>query len=209
MRGLRSRSSSNKDDEALTWKCPYCGADNDNSAQVCDGCGDKRPETLAAQVFPEVENTQAEPESLDQSLATGDSEVEESEAEGELEVGGTVPTFQPTPQVTGQRYYLVFINSPAQSLIKSKVSIEFDLFPVITIGRNPENIVVIPDQEVSRKHAELTTDGTKVVLKDLKSSNGTYVYDGKEFLRVSDSVEVKPNNILKFGTSTIVRLVSE
>ena len=124
------------------------------------------------------------------------------------------PTFQPTPEPALQpmgtgRYYLVFVNTPAHSLVKSKIPIEFDVFPVITIGRSPENVVVIPDQEVSRKHAELTAEGSKLLLKDLKSKNGTFVYDGKKFEQVSDSVEVEPNTILKFGTGTIVKLVSE
>jgi len=124
------------------------------------------------------------------------------------------PTFQPTPEPPSQpmgtgRYYLVFVNTPAQSLIKSKIPIELDIFPVVSIGRSPENVVVIPDQEVSRVHAELTAKGSTLLLKDLKSKNGTYVYDGKKFEQVTDSVEVKPNTILKFGTGTIVRLVSE
>ena len=128
------------------------------------------------------------------------------------------PAFQPTPEPTPEpalqpmgtgRYYLVFVNTPAHSLVKSKIPIEFDVFPVITIGRSPENVVVIPDQEVSRKHAELTAEGSKLLLKDLKSKNGTFVYDGKKFEQVSDSVEVEPNTILKFGTGTIVKLVSE
>lgn len=124
------------------------------------------------------------------------------------------PSFQPTPEPASQpmgtgRYYLVFVNTPAHSLVKSKIPIEFDVFPVISIGRSPENVVVIPDQEVSRKHAELTTEGMKVVLRDLKSKNGTFVYDGKKFEQVTGSAEVKPNSILKFGTGTIVRLVSE
>jgi hypothetical protein len=116
------------------------------------------------------------------------------------------PTFQPTGN---DRYYLVFVNTPAHSLVKSKVPIEFDVFPVITIGRSPENVIVIPDQEVSRKHAELTTERGRLVIKDLESKNGTFVYDGKKFEQVTGSAEVKPNTILKFGTGTIVRLVSE
>ncbi len=118
------------------------------------------------------------------------------------------PTFTPT-QATGETgYYLVFVNSPAQSIIKSKVSIDFENFPTISIGRNPENVVVIPDQEVSRKHAELSMQGNKIVLRDLNSKNGTFVYNGKQFEKVSDSVEVKPNSLLKFGTGTIVRLTT-
>ena len=118
-------------------------------------------------------------------------------------------TSQPSPAPSGLHYYMVFVNTPASSLIKTKVSIDFDDFPTITIGRSPENVVVIPDQEVSRKHASLSFSGSKLMLKDLGSLNGTFLYDGKEFQRVSDSVEVKPNNVLKFGTGTIVKLVTE
>jgi pSer/pThr/pTyr-binding forkhead associated (FHA) protein len=131
------------------------------------------------------------------------------------------PVFEPSPMASfqqtsspssapsGSHYYLVFVNTPASSLLKTRVSIDFDDFPTITIGRSPENVVVIPDQEVSRKHASLSFSGSKLMLKDLGSLNGTFLYDGKEFQRVSDSVEVKPNNVLKFGTGTIVKLVSE
>jgi hypothetical protein len=121
------------------------------------------------------------------------------------------PISKSSPQtiVSGDHYYLVFINTPAQSLIKTRVSVEFEDFPVVTIGRSAENIVVVPDQEVSRKHAQLTMEGSRIMLKDLKSSNGTFVYDGKDFQRVGDSVEVKPNTILKFGSNTIVRLTAE
>jgi len=121
------------------------------------------------------------------------------------------PISKSSPQaiVSGDHYYLVFINTPAQSLIKTRVSVEFDDFPVVTIGRSAENIVVVPDQEVSRKHAQLTMEGSRIMLKDLKSSNGTFIYDGKDFQRVGDSVEVKPNSILKFGSNTIVRLTAE
>src|SRR5207244_12328062 len=109
----------------------------------------------------------------------------------------------------GSQYYLVLVNTPASSLINTKVSIDFDDFPTITIGRSPENVVVIPDQEVSRKHASLNFSGSKLMLKDLGSLNGTFLYDGKEFQRVSDSVEVKTNNVLKFHTANIVKLVMQ
>ena len=68
---------------------------------------------------------------------------------------------------------------------------------------------MIPDQEVSRNHAELSFDGDKLLLKDLKSSNGTFVYDGKGFQRISDTVEVRDESVLKFGNDTVVRLVRE
>ncbi len=122
------------------------------------------------------------------------------------------PSLSTSPQstATGQgQFYLVFVNTPAQSLVKSKVQIDFDTFPTVAIGRDPENVVVIPDQDVSRLHAELSRDGNGVMLKDRQSTNGTYLYDGKEFQQVNDSVEVKPNSLIKFGSSTIVKLICE
>ena len=118
-------------------------------------------------------------------------------------------TTQPSPSLSGLNYYLVFVTSSASSLAKTRISLNFDDYPVISIGRGPGNIVVIPDQEVSRNHASLSFDGDKLFLKDLKSSNGTFVYDGKGFQRVSDSVEVRADSVLKFGTGTVVRLVRE
>ena len=98
---------------------------------------------------------------------------------------------------------------PIQSLVKSKVEIDFDTFPTVTIGRDQENVVVIPDQNVSRLHAELSRDGNGVMLKDQQSTNGTYLSDGREFQKVNDSVEVKPNSLIKFGSGTIVKLICE
>jgi pSer/pThr/pTyr-binding forkhead associated (FHA) protein len=129
---------------------------------------------------------------------------------------GIPSQFLPTPSQSPQsstagegqgQYSLVFVNTPAQSLLKSEVQIDFDTFPTVTIGRDQENVVVIPDQNVSRLHAELSRDGNRMMLKDQQSTNGTYLYDGKEFQQVNDTVEVKPNSMIKFGTSTIVKLV--
>ena len=44
-----------------------------------------------------------------------------------------------------------------------------------TIGRTPDNQVVVPVREVSRRHAEIVLTETGYVLKDLGSPNGTFV----------------------------------
>src|SRR6266567_2994699 len=193
----------------LSWKCTACGAFNDVSEQVCSECTAIRAGAQAVPQAPEA----PEAEGLDWETPSLEPEQVISNVEPEQVISSLITPFdapsQSTPATGQTRYYLVFVGSPAQSIIKSKVSIDFDVFPVISIGRNPENVVVIPDQEVSRRHAELTKDGSKLVIRDLKSKNGTYVYNGKQFEQVSDSVEVKPNSLLKFGTGTIVRLTSE
>ncbi len=45
----------------------------------------------------------------------------------------------------------------------------------LRVGRGLDNDVVIPDSSVSRHHAEIEIQDHSVVLRDLNSSNGTYV----------------------------------
>ena len=267
------------------WKCPSCGAENEEFRKFCDGCGDKRPGATVASkgismedilgadsssdkpsTFETDDDTFAkakkdkkskksskdddeeqsfEPAKLEPSTAASNwfdtgkdhstddfesnSSVEpniDSDSKPSFVVSGPEPSTpgdenlsapepltvsqpSPGPQASGQHYYIVFVNTPASSLIKTRVLMEFEDFPTVTIGRSPENVVVIPDPEVSRKHASLSLNGGSLTLKDLGSSNGTFVYNGKEFERVSGSANVGPNTVLKFGTGTIVKLVSE
>lgn len=45
----------------------------------------------------------------------------------------------------------------------------------VTIGRGTTNLVQLHDTEVSREHAELTRHGEQYLLRDMGSSNGTFV----------------------------------
>ncbi len=177
----------------------------------------------------EEEGKEEEPYSEPSSVIVGISEPkDEAKEERKFEDSGSTPETrddtrfekpaitpqfsfsQPSFSVPGQGpNCLVFVNSPSQSLVKSKVQINFDDFPTISIGRSPENVVVIPDQEVSRTHAQLTREGDRVILKDLQSKNGTYLYNGKEFQQVNNSVELRRDSLVKFGTGTVVKFTRE
>ncbi len=50
--------------------------------------------------------------------------------------------------------------------------------PHVTIGRSDADII-IDDQEISRQHVAIEMRGPRVVLKDLGSTNGTFVNDVK------------------------------
>ena len=186
---------------------------------ISSDSSEEKPESSPSP-FSTDTDTPAEEKKDDLVKFTFDTEPEKTEPPiTEPEIKPFLPTpspysppsaFKSAGAGTGTgRFYMVFVNTPAQSLIKSKVPIEFEDFPVVSIGRSPENVIVIPDAEVSRKHAELTLEGDRLMLKDLNSKNGTFLYTGKEFQQVHDSVEVKPNSIVKFGTGTIVRLTGE
>ena len=46
---------------------------------------------------------------------------------------------------------------------------------VLSLGRSPDNHIVVNDKRVSRRHSVLKREGTHYVLEDLDTSNGTFV----------------------------------
>jgi predicted component of type VI protein secretion system len=52
---------------------------------------------------------------------------------------------------------------------------EFAIGTAVTIGRLPDNGVIIENPAVSGHHARVVRDGDSVVLEDLESTNGTFV----------------------------------
>lgn len=67
--------------------------------------------------------------------------------------------------------------------------------PAIVIGRKVDADLRIPKPEVSRAHCEIMVNGNKVSLRDLGSSNGTFVNDRKvaqATLKAGDRVKVGP-----------------
>ena len=69
----------------------------------------------------------------------------------------------------------------------------------LTIGRNTDNNIVINDPSVSRNHAQLSKQSNTYFIKDLGSSNGTFI-NGK---RVNGICELNKNDILKLGNTVV------
>ena len=63
-----------------------------------------------------------------------------------------------------------------------------------TVGRVDDNTFQIADASVSSHHCEVLLRGTDVVIKDLNSTNGTFINDDK----ISESV-LKPGQKLRLG----------
>jgi two-component system cell cycle response regulator len=75
----------------------------------------------------------------------------------------------------------------------------FDLQPgVTTCGRNADNTIALEFQGISRAHfqLQLSADSQKAVVKDLGSSNGTFVNNTK----IEGSVEVRRGDMIKIGS---------
>lgn len=68
--------------------------------------------------------------------------------------------------------------------------------PLITIGRAPNNDIIIPEQTVSSKHATISIQNGSFFLKDLDSTNGTFV-NGTRI----DQKLLKSGDLIKLGAA--------
>jgi hypothetical protein len=66
--------------------------------------------------------------------------------------------------------------------------------PRVSIGRGLDNDIVLEDASVSRHHAEISREGTRLEVRDLGSTNGTWV----NAARVS-AAAIHPGDQLAFG----------
>jgi uncharacterized RDD family membrane protein YckC len=81
--------------------------------------------------------------------------------------------------------------------------------PVLTLGRQRTNDVVLLDDEVSRRHARLEVQGGVLMLWDEASSNGTFLNGaaivGPTPLHAGDVVEVGTSRFLVQAVAPVVR----
>jgi hypothetical protein len=207
----------------MPWKCPVCGAENEDDKEFCVVCGAVRPsndeaEKQEALQLQEprakyVEKAEEEAVTEEAAIAEASGAPEEATVVEEETVGEAVEEAeaeQPPPTAPIEVLYFEVVNAPAPDLVGKKIPLMFKVFPQITIGRSPENVVILPDPTVSRRHATIRVEDGKVVLVDLGSTNGTYVYNSEtgSFDKV-EKVELKPGMIVRFGENTIVKIVSE
>ncbi len=80
--------------------------------------------------------------------------------------------------------------------------IKFTENKLMTIGRDSANAIVLPAPAVSRFHAEVEKVGQRYRVKDLRSSNGTYVngepITGETWVHSGDSIQIGP---YRFGVA--------
>lgn len=77
---------------------------------------------------------------------------------------------------------------------------EYVLSGQMTIGRAIENAIKLDDGGASRKHAAIEAAGERVILRDLGSSNGTWVNDQ----RVTEPVELRDGDLIRISGTTMI-----
>lgn len=75
--------------------------------------------------------------------------------------------------------------------------------PVTVLGRGKDCTIVIPGTHLSRHHAQLRQEGNRLVLRDLGSTNGSYVnevrIEGEQEIRVGDRLRFDVYSFRVFG----------
>lgn len=73
--------------------------------------------------------------------------------------------------------------------------------PVTSLGRSPDNVLQLPDERVSRFHAQIAIDDAGIAITDLGSANGTAL-NGVE-LEPRVPTPLKPGDIIKIPPYTL------
>lgn len=107
-------------------------------------------------------------------------------------------TFSPPPTPVPAAAYVVIERGPMPDK-------RYDITAVTsTIGRSPQNEIVINDPEMSRRHAQIVQQGEIFAVSDLGSTNGTFV-NGQRL--GSEPFALQPGQAVNMGSG--VRLVYE
>jgi predicted component of type VI protein secretion system len=72
--------------------------------------------------------------------------------------------------------------------------------PLTVIGRRQGSDIVIHDTNVSRMHAQITRDGSRLLIEDTNSSNGTIVNDE----RIEGTRELRAGDVIRIGDAVFI-----
>ncbi|MFN2137981.1 MAG: FHA domain-containing protein [Candidatus Promineifilaceae bacterium] len=104
-----------------------------------------------------------------------------------LRIGGLDP---------GSMVTMTYISPAERSAASGATTIHFNDKNEVTIGRDPANDVVLDSPSISRYHAQIERVGQRYRVRDLRSSNGTFVNDerieGEVWLRPDDAIRIGP-----------------
>lgn len=87
-------------------------------------------------------------------------------------------------------------DASAVAVLRDSAGRAYPLVGALTrIGRSSENDIVLPNANVSRRHAEIRHHGGTFLISDLNSANGVYVLGN----RIDSSINVKAGDVIRIG----------
>jgi ABC transport system ATP-binding/permease protein len=88
------------------------------------------------------------------------------------------------------------------TLKKSSNGQEIPIAGSVSVGRDEGSTLRLAEGQASRRHAQISTDGSAVFVEDLGSANGTFVNDKR--IDANSKVPVKPGDRLRFDVEEFV-----
>lgn len=99
----------------------------------------------------------------------------------------------PQPQATDSVWFLAGQFTPSEPIRHILIHVT----PFV-VGRRSDANLCIPSQTVSSRHAEIIDHGDSLLIRDLQSTNGTYL-NGK---RIEGDAVIEPNDLVQFADVT-------
>ncbi|MGC8497457.1 MAG: FHA domain-containing protein [Thermoplasmata archaeon] len=178
------------------WKCSKCGTENDDSYDYCVVCGvEKNAPPSVAPVTQEPPQVQKEMTSVPAQSTVNSPSVESQPA--------VAPPTAPPPKILK----IAIIQSPSPELVGRTLDLDFSIFQTISIGRNPENLLQMPDGSISRRHALIELKDDKFIIRDLQSTNGTYIFESGYFTKIEGDRNINVGDVIKLGEGTVIRVI--
>ncbi len=189
----------------MAWFCTKCGSENDDGESTCVVCGSGKvglietPENVVVNDQP----PQAQEEVKAEPLAQSAPEVQPQVSAPPPSHGVMVDSHEESSFVEIQ-----FVQSPLDEIIGKKVKLNLSIFPSVSVGRSPENVLQIPDPSVSRMHGKITHEGKEFFFEDTGSANGSYIFDGSKFNEIKEKTKIEEKTLIKLGEGTIVKVTA-
>ena len=189
----------------MAWFCTKCGSENDDGESTCVVCGSGKvglietPENVVVNDQPPQIQGEVKAESIAQSAP----EVQPQVSTPPPSHGVMVDSHEESSFVEIQ-----FVQSPLDEIIGKKVKLNLSIFPSVSVGRSPENVLQIPDPSVSRMHGKITHEGKEFFFEDTGSANGSYIFDGSKFNEIKEKTKIEEKTLIKLGEGTIVKVTA-
>ena len=163
--------------------CPSCGAANHADFSFCLQCG--HPLAQSGQTVEADGETRADMSPMPPvDAGTVAMSVPVFESQGASTASSSLRTSAQLRVEQGS------VDEPAISLDR----------PITIIGRRQGSDVVIHDTNVSRMHAQIRRDGSRLTIEDAGSSNGTLVND----VRIEQSQDLNAGDVIRIGDAVFV-----
>lgn len=189
----------------MAWFCTKCGSENDDGETTCVVCGSGKvglietPENVVVNDQPPQAQEETKAESMAQPAQRAPPQVSSPPpSHGVMEDSHEESSF----------VEIQFVQSPLDDIIGKKVKLNLSIFPSVSVGRSPENVLQIPDPSVSRMHGKITHEGKEFFFEDSGSANGTYIFDGAKFNEIKEKTRIEEKTLIKLGEGTIVKVTA-